>query len=1646
MNKSTNKPGKIIENEKKEHNKTQQTIDNHFIESREILQTGNWKYSFDENILYCNTQFSNILDIPHKDTHSNIHHIKKLFTRNNNLKFNSFTKQILSSTDTLSFVFHIVISDGSSRYVEVRSKLLHNKQNKAYAVTGILLDITNSYYNANILRKNEKLFKNLFDNHTDIFIVFEPVKDKNNTISDFVFKNVNEAYVQKFETDRNEIINQNLSSQEQLFEQFFSYFKITALTGEPQQDRFFIQSVDLFVDALIYAPDENTIATVLRDVSLIVKTDISLRENEEKYRQIFSIVNDGVLMVDAETSKILDVNPTGCTMLGANKEELLTKRFDDISDKPEMIHEQNTQNLTEKISFKLIRTDQTEINIEASISHFNWSGRKVAIVSMRDISQRIEKQKELILREKKYKQLFEHSDDAILILRNYRISDYNKQTNKLFASKENALINKTFWNISPTHQQNGDDSRLKIIEYMQQALLGKHMQFNWLFMTNNKSYFFADIKLSSILLDDEKVIYAIVRDISPKKQIEDNLKLREQRWQYALEASNTGIWEWNIETNDVFFSDTWKKMLGYENDEIQNKFEEFEKRIHPDDAARVYNQIQLYLDAKTDEFNIVFRFRTKNGSFKWINAHGKIFSFNAQGKPERFIGTHTDISRYIIKQTNNKREIEKLKNASAMIKMGFWNLDLRSMCFNGSPETFSLFGFENTTSLTSKQIEQLMHPEDQNLFMAQFIENDTDKPRKSMFRIITNNTTKFISSYASAVYSQNQLVGFDGVFQDITDIKSEELGMKERNNLANTYIEKSDQTIIIVQEDELAYANNNFKKLIGYELGEFKKLNMQFPDIITPEDKPLTQKMIDNILKNERQKERGQIRVLSKQNNIKWIDIQIIAIKYHGQKSALIMASDITKQKETEIEALIKNKQLLTFFNQSTEAMLIIDNKQRIKIANKQFYKLTESSEKQITNSSVKDVFSDEGFFNYDEIMSKIFAGNLKQYESELMLQNGIWVNALFIPDIPKENTSIKKCYLFLNNIDIAKKQIDMLTEESYMLKSVFERSVAGIGVFDTKGNLIIHNDSLLKIQDIQKKNDSNISYQNLSIIYKGKPVTIDQVMALDAPLSFDQIISPTKVIYFEITKIDLLSSQAIMVINRDITGPYTQSKAITSNFRRFERLFQLSPIGTALLDKNRNIVLCNSQYANTLGYTQNELHNQRIDMLIGSEKLTKLITDLSELFAGVTSHIDITSKMQHKLEYSVQVHSTITAFTDSFKDVQYAIQTITDISDTVNKQNQENIQNRIDVLNTIGNCYAVKIHQTLQTVYANAQHVYSTNQNAHIGSYMNQLMEKTIDSSNATNNLLIFSEQMQKLRIPVNISESIGKVILKLKIPDNIAIQTKYNYSNENIIADKIQIETAIENILLNAIESISKEGEIVIDVQSVYFDSESSHPGLNVETGKYLRIQIVDNGKGIKAENMPKIFDPFYSNKKDSSIRGLGLTIALNVAEMHGGTIKIDSTSSKGTVCTMYLKCQDPDQMDWIKPDEYFVQNTLANILLIDDEEVIRKVSANLLKKMGYNVLAFSDAQNALKYYKMHYKNIDITIVDKQMPTTDGIQIIHKIQSINPNGLAVLLCSNTENTEKLKLPTNTKSVQKPVSIEKLSDSICYLLNNKKS
>jgi PAS domain S-box-containing protein len=133
-------------------------------------------------------------------------------------------------------------------------------------------------------------------------------------------------------------------------------------------------------------------------------------------------------------------------------------------------------------------------------------------------------------------------------------------------------------------------------------------------------------------------------DINDRKNAEAALRASDQRWQFALESAGDGIWDWNIQTNGVFFSQQWKAMLGYTDDEIENKFESWENLVHPDDIAQCYEDINKCLNSETLLYENEHRLRCKDGNYKWILARGKVFESTADGQALRMMGTHTDLS------------------------------------------------------------------------------------------------------------------------------------------------------------------------------------------------------------------------------------------------------------------------------------------------------------------------------------------------------------------------------------------------------------------------------------------------------------------------------------------------------------------------------------------------------------------------------------------------------------------------------------------------------------------------------------------------------------------------------------------------------------------------------------------------------------------------------------------------------------------------------------------------------------------------------------------------------------------------------------------------------------------------------------------
>lgn len=190
-------------------------------------------------------------------------------------------------------------------------------------------------------------------------------------------------------------------------------------------------------------------------------------------------------------------------------------------------------------------------------------------------------------------------------------------------------------------------------------------------------------------------------DISELKEIQEELKFNKERWEFAIEGSNDGLWDWYVSSNSVFFSPRWKSMLGFAENELENTLEDWSKRVHPEDLDFVNKEINNHLEGLTPLYITEHRELCKDGTYIWILDRGKVIQKDTNGKPIRMIGTHADITerKLIEKEILHKNKELAEMNAS---KDKFFSIiahDLKSP-FNGflgltklmaeSPETLTL--------------------------------------------------------------------------------------------------------------------------------------------------------------------------------------------------------------------------------------------------------------------------------------------------------------------------------------------------------------------------------------------------------------------------------------------------------------------------------------------------------------------------------------------------------------------------------------------------------------------------------------------------------------------------------------------------------------------------------------------------------------------------------------------------------------------------------------------------------------------------------------------------------------------------------------------------------------------------------------------
>ncbi len=264
-------------------------------------------------------------------------------------------------------------------------------------------------------------------------------------------------------------------------------------------------------------------------------------------------------------------------------------------------------------------------------------------------------------------------------------------------------------------------------------------------------------------------------------------------------------------------------------------------------------------------------------------------------------------------------------------------------------------------------------------------------------------------------------------------------------------------------------------------------------------------------------------------------------------------------------------------------------------------------------------------------------------------------------------------------------------------------------------------------------------------------------------------------------------------------------------------------------------------------------------------------------------------------------------------------------------------------------------------------------------------------------------------------------------------------------IQGDKTQIKQVIVNLIQNALDAMIDEGELTITTKILAYESAALLLDGDSKVGKYAQLKIVDNGVGIVRENLEFVFDPFFSTKPRDHRAGLGLSMAMGVAQRLGGSLRLHSARKTGTTaCVLLPLTEEPLEA---APE---VGNQLPDgqphsrcVLVVDDERLLRWAVRKHLEMSDFKVLEAADGAEAVEIFKQEQNSISVVLLDMIMPKKGGQETFHEIRGLKPDVRIILQSGyfRDETIDTLLEEGARGFLHKPYDLDQVSETINRVL-----
>ncbi|MGO8794473.1 MAG: response regulator [Candidatus Sulfotelmatobacter sp.] len=510
------------------------------------------------------------------------------------------------------------------------------------------------------------------------------------------------------------------------------------------------------------------------------------------------------------------------------------------------------------------------------------------------------------------------------------------------------------------------------------------------------------------------------------------------------------------------------------------------------------------------------------------------------------------------------------------------------------------------------------------------------------------------------------------------------------------------------------------------------------------------------------------------------------------------------------------------------------------------------------------------------------------------------------------------------------------------------------------------------------------------------------------------------------------------------------QNQVAEEAVRTLSCAVEKSPDPVFMTDSQGVILSVNHAFEALTGYSQADAAGKPRSILKSEMPVPTLYRELWEIIRapGVTREIVVNRKKNSDAYY---VDERVSPIRNAQGNVTHFVCNYRNLTERLRIEAELVQSQKMDAVGRLAGGVAHDFNNLLTIIISYSELALDTVPPGSLGqSRIQEILSAARRATELTRQLLAFSrKQPQALRV-ADLNPAVSSIVTTLRrlIGEDIELTFVPGAGLGPVRFDPVQIEQILLNLAANSRDAMPRGGRLTIETSDAHLDQNyADSKAAAIPPGRYAVLTVSDTGAGMSAEHLSHLFEPFFTTKPAGKGTGLGLATVYGIVKQNHGFICVYSEVGLGTTFKIYLPCVQCQTVSVNIPEKAVevVQRGSETVLLVEDEEALRKAAAEFLQLRGYNVLQAQDGLEALSVSKNHEWPIDLVVTDVVMPYMSGGELADELKIVRPDTRMLFVSGYTGQTMANHKVADVDShfLSKPFTLKQLADKMRSVLSS---